>query len=186
MVKGWTSEKLLESYTAERHPIGEWALEWTRAQVALMRPEPHARAMGEITKELIGTPQGATYFAKKISGVWQRYDCGPGHALLGSSAPDLEFRDGSRLGAHLQAGRAVVFRLDGKRAPQWRSGNGIAWCRRSACRIPRRAYCSCGRMGLSLGLGSEMKMGLMRRLRSGLARRSNTETNACPKRIVKS
>ena len=111
VIKGWTSEELLETYTAERHPIGAWALEWTRAQIALMRPEPHARAMGEITRDLIETRAGATYFAKRIAGVWQRYDLGPGHPLVGRSAPDLAFQDGTRLGTYLQAGRAVLFRF---------------------------------------------------------------------------
>jgi len=111
VIKGWTSEDLLETYTAERHPIGAWALEWTRAQIALMRPEPHARAMGEITRDLIATPTGATYFAKRIAGVWQRYNLGPGHPLIGKSAPDLAFHDGTRLGSYLQAGRAVLYRF---------------------------------------------------------------------------
>jgi 2-polyprenyl-6-methoxyphenol hydroxylase-like FAD-dependent oxidoreductase len=113
VIKGWADEELLDTYTAERHPIGAWALEWTRAQIAVMRPEPHARAMGEIARELIETPTGATYFAKRIAGVWQRYDLGPGHPLVGKSAPDLAFRDGTRLGAYLQLGRAVLFRFEG-------------------------------------------------------------------------
>jgi hypothetical protein len=71
VIKEWTPEELLDTYTAERHPIGAWALEWTRAQIALMRPEPHARAMGEITRALIEIRAGATYFAKGIAGVWQ-------------------------------------------------------------------------------------------------------------------
>ena len=111
VIKGWTPEDLLDTYTAERHPIGAWALEWTRAQIALMRPEPHARAMGEITRDLIETRAGATYFAKRIAGVWRRLDLCPGHPLVGRSAPDLAFKDGTRLGTYLQAGRAVLFRF---------------------------------------------------------------------------
>jgi len=111
VIKGWTGEDLLDTYTAERHPIGAWALEWTRAQIALMRPEPHARAMGEITRELIGTRTGATFFARRIAGVWQRYDLGSGHPLVGGSAPDLVFNDGTRLGTYLHAGRGVLFSL---------------------------------------------------------------------------
>lgn len=65
--------------------------------------------MGNITRELIGTSAGATYFAKRISGVWQRYDLGSAHPLVGKSAPDLQYRDGSRLGTYLQTGQAVVF-----------------------------------------------------------------------------
>jgi hypothetical protein len=67
--------------------------------------------MGEITGDLIETRAGATYFAKRIAGVWQRYDLGPGHPLVGKSAPDLAFQDGTRLGTYLQPGRAVLFRF---------------------------------------------------------------------------
>ena len=37
-------EGLLGSYQAERHPIGADVLDWSRAQVSIMRPTPQARA----------------------------------------------------------------------------------------------------------------------------------------------
>ncbi|GGX87504.1 FAD-dependent oxidoreductase [Streptomyces hiroshimensis] len=113
-VRGWAPEGLLDTYTAERHPIGAWVLEWTRAQVALMRPESHAMALREVVAEFSDTVAGTTFFAKKISGVWQRYDvmAGPGdHPLVGGSAPDLELADGSRLADHLHGGRALLLDL---------------------------------------------------------------------------
>jgi 2-polyprenyl-6-methoxyphenol hydroxylase-like FAD-dependent oxidoreductase len=113
VVKGWVPETLLDTYTQERHPVGAWALEWTRAQVALMRPEVHERALASVVRDLVGTRDGATYFAKKISGAWQRYDLGGGHPLVGRSAPDLEFKDGSRLGEYLVDGRALLIDLGG-------------------------------------------------------------------------
>jgi hypothetical protein len=30
-IEGWAPDDLLDSYTTERHPIGEWVLNWTRA-----------------------------------------------------------------------------------------------------------------------------------------------------------
>src|SRR6202007_3156963 len=48
-------EGLLDSYTAERHPIGARILDWTRAQVTLMKPEPKTRALAAIVRDLIGT-----------------------------------------------------------------------------------------------------------------------------------
>jgi 2-polyprenyl-6-methoxyphenol hydroxylase-like FAD-dependent oxidoreductase len=111
-VKGWAPEELLDSYTFERHPIGAWALEWTRAQVAVMRPEPHAHAIAKIVRELIDTPAGATYFAQKVAGVWLRYDLPGDHPLIGRSAPDLEFEDGTRLGDLLHDGVAVLLDLE--------------------------------------------------------------------------
>jgi len=108
-IQGWARESLLDSYTTERHPIGAWALEWTRAQVALMRPERHELALTSVVRDLVATRDGATYFAKKISGVWQRYDLPGDHLLIGKSAPDFEFADGSRLGEHCHDGRALLF-----------------------------------------------------------------------------
>ena len=40
---------LLDSYHAERYPLGLWVLNWSRAQVAVMGPEPHARALNAIS-----------------------------------------------------------------------------------------------------------------------------------------
>ncbi len=108
-IKGWAPESLLDTYTTERHPIGAWALEWTRAQVALMRPERHEMALTAVVRDLIATRDGATYFSKKISGVWQRYNLPGDHPLIGKSAPDFEFADGTRLGEHCHDGRALLF-----------------------------------------------------------------------------
>jgi 2-polyprenyl-6-methoxyphenol hydroxylase-like FAD-dependent oxidoreductase len=108
-IKGWAPESLLNTYTTERHPIGAWALEWTRAQVALMRPERHEMALTSVMRDIIGTRDGATYFSKKISGVWQRYDLPGDHPLIGKSTPDFEFADGSRLGEYCHDGRALLF-----------------------------------------------------------------------------
>ncbi|OUC99060.1 FAD-dependent monooxygenase [Streptosporangium minutum] len=107
-VRGWAPEGLLDTYTAERHPIGAWVLDWTRAQIALMRPDPHARALREVVTQLTETVAGTTHFVKKISGVWQRYDLPGGHPLVGGSAPDLELADGSRLADHLHGGGALL------------------------------------------------------------------------------
>jgi 2-polyprenyl-6-methoxyphenol hydroxylase-like FAD-dependent oxidoreductase len=111
-VKGWAPDGLLDTYTTERHPIGAWALEWTRAQVAIMRPDPHAHAIARIIRDLIDTPTGATYFAQKVAGVWLRYDLFGDHPLIGRSAPDLEFADGTRLGEFLHDGSALLLDLN--------------------------------------------------------------------------
>jgi 2-polyprenyl-6-methoxyphenol hydroxylase-like FAD-dependent oxidoreductase len=112
VIKGWTEESLLDTYTDERHPVGAWALDWTRAQVAILRPEPHARAMAAIVRDLIDTRAGASYFAQKIAGVRLRYDLPGDHPLVGRSAPDLEFEDGTRLGPLLQDGAALLLNLN--------------------------------------------------------------------------
>jgi 2-polyprenyl-6-methoxyphenol hydroxylase-like FAD-dependent oxidoreductase len=116
VINGWTPKSLLDTYTDERHPIGAWALDWTRAQVAILRPEPHARAMAAIVRDLIQTPAGTTFFAQKIAGMWLHYNLPGDHPVVGHSAPDLEFEDGTRLGVLLQEGAALLLDLnrDGK------------------------------------------------------------------------
>ncbi|WP_371785807.1 FAD-dependent monooxygenase [Streptosporangium subroseum] len=113
-VLGWAPEGLLDTYTTERHPIGAWVLDWTRAQVALMRPDPRARALREVVTDLTRTVTGTTYFAKKISGVWQRYDLHGDHPLVGASAPDFELADGTRLAGHLHEGSALLLDPSGR------------------------------------------------------------------------
>jgi 2-polyprenyl-6-methoxyphenol hydroxylase-like FAD-dependent oxidoreductase len=110
-IKGTAADGLLDTYTTERHPIGEWVLEWTRAQVALMRPDVRTRALLDVMTDLLATGDGATYLARKLSGVLHRYDLGGGHPLVGSASPDLAFADGTRLGEHCADGRAVLFDL---------------------------------------------------------------------------
>jgi len=103
---------LLDSYTAERHPIGARILDWTRAQVALMRPS--SRALQAVVRELIDTRDGATYFAERTWGVSLRYDLGDEHPLAGRSCPDFELDDGTRLGALLRDGRGLLLDFGGR------------------------------------------------------------------------
>jgi 2-polyprenyl-6-methoxyphenol hydroxylase-like FAD-dependent oxidoreductase len=112
-VKGWAPGALLDTYTTERHPIGAWALQWTRALVALMGSKRRAFALTPLTADVIGGSLGATSLAKKISGVWQRYDLPGEHPLIGRSAPDLEFENGRRLGEYCHDGRALLFNFNG-------------------------------------------------------------------------
>jgi 2-polyprenyl-6-methoxyphenol hydroxylase-like FAD-dependent oxidoreductase len=109
-IRGDAPEGLLDSYTTERHPIGARILDWTRAQVALMRPS--SRALQAVVRDLIDTRDGATYFAERVWGVSLRYDLGDEHPdkhpLLGRSCPDFELEDGTRLGTLLRAGNGLL------------------------------------------------------------------------------
>jgi 2-polyprenyl-6-methoxyphenol hydroxylase-like FAD-dependent oxidoreductase len=113
-IKGWAPQDLLDTYTAERHPVGAWALNWTRAQVAIMRPNPHSQAIAGVIRDLIDTKDGANYFVEKVSGILLRYDLPGDHPLIGRSAPDLEFEDGSRLGPLLHHGTGLLLDLSAK------------------------------------------------------------------------
>ncbi|GLX19546.1 FAD-dependent oxidoreductase [Streptomyces lavendulae] len=110
-VHGHAPDGLLDTYDDERHPIGAAVLDWSRAQVATMRPEPHAQAIQAVVRELVGTRDGATYVFGRLSGSWIRYDLGSGHPLVGRSAPDFRFEDGTRLGDLMEDGRGVLLDL---------------------------------------------------------------------------
>ena len=115
-IRGDAPVGLLDSYFRERHPVGAQVLDWSRAQVALMRPSRSSRALEAIVRDLIDTPDGATYFAERVWGVSLRYDLGDSHPLVGRGAPDLELAGGTKLGEHLKTGRGLLLDLDA-RAP---------------------------------------------------------------------
>jgi 2-polyprenyl-6-methoxyphenol hydroxylase-like FAD-dependent oxidoreductase len=110
-IRGDAAAGLLDSYQRERQPLAEQILDWSRAQVALMRPSPSEQALRAIIGDLIATRDGATYFAARVWGVSVRYDLGSDHPLVGRSAPDFLISGGTRLNEHLRQGRALL--LDG-------------------------------------------------------------------------
>jgi 2-polyprenyl-6-methoxyphenol hydroxylase-like FAD-dependent oxidoreductase len=112
-VLGEAPDGLLDTYFAERHPIGAQVLNWSRAQVSIMRPNPHARAMEAIIRDLISTSDGATYFAERVWNTSMRYDLGGGHALVGRSVPDFELADGAKLAALMGDGRSLLIDFNG-------------------------------------------------------------------------
>jgi hypothetical protein len=83
-------------------------LDWSRAQVALMRPSRSSRALEAIIRDLIDTRDGATYFAERVWGVSLRHDLGGNHPLVGLSAPDFELVDGTKLGELLKKGKGLL------------------------------------------------------------------------------
>ncbi|MFD7031529.1 FAD-dependent oxidoreductase [Streptomyces sp. NPDC059917] len=107
-VHGYAPDALLDTYAEERHPIGAAVLDWTRAQVAIMRPDAYAQAIQSVVRDLIATREGATYVYEKLSGAWIRYDLGSEHPLVGLSAPDYVMADGTRLGGLMTDGRGLL------------------------------------------------------------------------------
>ncbi|RCG15647.1 FAD-dependent oxidoreductase [Streptomyces diacarni] len=107
---------LLDTYTSERHPVGAAVLDWSRAQVAAMNPGPNAPALRKLVGDLMRTAEGTTHVYRRTSGLFHQYDLGGGHSLVGRSAPDLRFEDGTRLGDLLHTGQGVALDLTDDRA----------------------------------------------------------------------
>ena len=60
---------LLDTYESERHPIAAWVLEWTRAQVTTLQPDPFGKAVQALVRDLINTTDGTNLL---IDRVWGR------------------------------------------------------------------------------------------------------------------
>lgn len=101
-------EGLLDTYHTERHPLGMQVLDWSRAQVSIMKPTPYARAMNAVIRDLINTRDGATYMAGRVWGLSTRYDLGGEHPLVGRSVPNFEFADGVKMGELLREGQGIL------------------------------------------------------------------------------
>jgi len=112
-VQGSAPEGLLDSYYTERYPIGAQVLDWSRAQVAIMKPDPGARALNAILRDLMNTRDGATYFAGRVWGISTRYNLGGDHPLVGRNVPNFEFGDGATIDGLMHDGQGILLDFDG-------------------------------------------------------------------------
>jgi 3-(3-hydroxy-phenyl)propionate hydroxylase len=90
VVKGTSPESLLDTYHAERHPIGARVLRLTMAQTALGRGDDRTEALRETVTELLRMDEPRKRYAAMMSGLDIHYDLGEGHPLLGRRMPDLD------------------------------------------------------------------------------------------------
>jgi 3-(3-hydroxy-phenyl)propionate hydroxylase len=90
VIHGTSPDGLLDSYHAERHPVGARVLKNTMAQVALHREDERSLAARDIVSELLNMEEPRKYIAGMMSGLDIRYDFGEGHPLLGRRMPDLD------------------------------------------------------------------------------------------------
>lgn len=111
-IHGQAPQGLLDSYQTERHPLGAQVLDWSRAQVAIMRPDPHARALNAIIRDLMNTRDGATYMAARVRGVFTAYDFGGGHPLVGRSVPNFELEGGTTIAGLMRDGQGLLLDFD--------------------------------------------------------------------------
>jgi 2-polyprenyl-6-methoxyphenol hydroxylase-like FAD-dependent oxidoreductase len=90
VARGTSPDSLLDSYHAERHPVGARVLRTTMAQTALTRGDARMDAVRETVSELLRMDEPRRRYAGMMSGLDVHYDLGPGHPLLGRRMPDLE------------------------------------------------------------------------------------------------
>ncbi|MDP9386924.1 MAG: FAD-dependent monooxygenase [Actinomycetota bacterium] len=98
VVNKTSPESLLDTYHAERHPVGARVLHNTMAQVALSSPDDRHQALRDTMTELLSMDEPRRRIAATLSGLDIHYDLGEGHPLLGRRMPDLDVHtaDGPR------------------------------------------------------------------------------------------
>ena len=114
VVKGTSPESLLDTYHAERHPVGARILRNTMAQVALTRTDDRTEALREIVADLLSLDEGRKRIAGMMCGLDIHYNLGEGHPLLGRRMPDLDLvtADGTvRVFSLLHTARPVLLNL---------------------------------------------------------------------------
>ncbi|MFE2427006.1 rifampin monooxygenase [Streptomyces sp. NPDC059373] len=112
-VNGWAPEGLMDSYHAERHPVGARVLDNTRAQITLLGTDPGATALRELFSKLMDFEEVNRYVTEMITAVGIRYDFGEGHELLGRRMRDMKLKRG-RLYELMHGGRGLLLDQTGR------------------------------------------------------------------------
>ena len=115
-MKGISPQSLLDTYQAERHPVGATVLQNTMAQTALVTPDDRHDALLSAMAELLALDEPRQRVAGMISGLDIAYELGEGHPLLGRRMPDLDLQADSgptRVFALLRGARPVLLNLAG-------------------------------------------------------------------------
>jgi FAD binding domain/Aromatic-ring hydroxylase, C-terminal len=115
-IHGWAPPGLLDTYHAERHPVGERMLSFTRAQGVLLAPGDHVSALRDLMGELLTHEQTLRYVVDRLLGLDIRYDQhgSPAHPLTGGWAPDLTLttdNGDTRLATLMHVARPVLVDL---------------------------------------------------------------------------
>ena len=90
VVKGTSPVSLLDTYQAERHPVGARVLHNTMAQRALGATDERTGALRDLVAALLTMEEPRQHIAGMISGLDVHYDLGDGHPMLGRRMPDLD------------------------------------------------------------------------------------------------
>ncbi|MFE1290917.1 FAD-dependent monooxygenase [Streptomyces sp. NPDC058751] len=131
VVRGRAPESLLDSYHAERHPVGERVLHNTRAQSALVRPGPQTDALREVFASLMVFDEVNQYLRHLLTALDIRYPVEGEHPLTGRRVPDADLKtSGGTGGVHelLHAARPVLLDLSGDTT--WTAAVAKGWADR--------------------------------------------------------
>jgi 2-polyprenyl-6-methoxyphenol hydroxylase-like FAD-dependent oxidoreductase len=94
VIRGEMPESLLDTYEGERRPVAEAVLANTRAQVAILRPDPQSGAMRDIIANLMQLDDVNRFFGEMMTGLGTRYDLGSPRDEIGRLIADRPLRNG--------------------------------------------------------------------------------------------
>ncbi|MFF3617054.1 FAD-dependent oxidoreductase [Streptomyces sp. NPDC002580] len=114
---------LLDSYHAERHPVGAQVLHHTSAQRVLADPNPgeDVAALRDIFVDLLRLPDTNRHLAGLMSGLSLRHPLPGDHPLIGQRVPDADLvteAGPTRVSTLFGAGHAVLLDLTGAVPPE--------------------------------------------------------------------
>jgi 2-polyprenyl-6-methoxyphenol hydroxylase-like FAD-dependent oxidoreductase len=131
-IGGWAPDGLLDTYHAERHPIGQRLIRDARAASMLYLGTADIDPIRDVLGELVAFKDAAGHLAGIVSGLGIRYDMGPGsHPLLGRRMPperELTRPDGTRtrIADLLHTARGVLITTTGSDSQAGQAAEGWA------------------------------------------------------------
>jgi 3-(3-hydroxy-phenyl)propionate hydroxylase len=114
VIRGTSPEDLLDTYHAERHPVGARVLQITMAQTALGRGDTRTLALHAAMTQLLSLDEPRKRYGAMMAALDIHYDLGSGHPLLGRRMPDLELatpEGARRVFTLLHAARPLLLEL---------------------------------------------------------------------------
>lgn len=111
VLSGRMPETLLDSYEQERRPVARDVLDNTRAQTALMRPDPQSRALHALMAEMLSRDEPCATLGARMRGYTMHYDTIAHSAdcpALGTLPGDQVLPDGRSVFALMQQGAGVL------------------------------------------------------------------------------
>lgn len=118
VIRHHSSEDLLNSYHAERHPIAEAVLQLARAQTVLIKPGRQTDALRDVVSKMLAAPETTRYLAGMLSGLALHYSWGEGlHPLVGRRMPNMQIstdRDALDIFSLMISGRPLLLQFSPK------------------------------------------------------------------------